>query len=54
MRQALLRVEGVFDANVSYDDERAEVTYEADLVETSALVRAVEDAGFGASVIESE
>ena len=54
MRQALLRVEGVFDANVSYDEARAKVTYEADLVETSALVEAVEKAGFGASVIETE
>ena len=41
-------------ANVSYDAERAEVTYEADLVEISALVKAVEDAGFGARVIETE
>lgn len=54
MRQALLSVDGVFDASVSYDDARAEVTYEADLVETGALVTAVEDAGFGASVIETE
>ena len=54
MRQALLSVEGVFDADVSYDDARAEVTYEADLVETSALVKAVEDIGFWASVIETE
>ena len=54
MRQALLSIEGVFDADVSYDDARAEVTYAADLVETSALVKAVEDVGFGASVIETE
>ena len=54
MRQALLGVDGVFDANVSYDDARAEVTYEADLVETRVLVQAIEDAGFGATVIETE
>ena len=54
MRQALLSVEGVFAASVSYDDARAEITYEADLVETSALVQAIEDVGFGASVIETE
>ena len=49
-----MSVEGVAAASVSYDDQRAEVSYQADLVETEALIKAVEDAGFGARVTETE
>ena len=46
-------VDGVVDAEVSYDDKRADVRYQPDLVEPAALVSAIDDAGFSASVIEN-
>ena len=54
MRQALLSVDGVVDAEVSYDDKRADVRYRPDLVDTAALVAAIDGAGFSASVIEND
>ena len=53
MRQALLGVEGVVSAEVSFDDARADVRYLPNLVKPAALVEAVEEAGFGAEVIEN-
>ena len=53
MRQALLSVDGVVDAEVSYDDKRADVRYRPDLVDTAALV-AIDGAGFSASVTEND
>ena len=52
MRQAMLEVAGVTTAEVTYDDARAIVTYRPELVAPSALVQAVEDAGFDAQIIE--
>ncbi len=54
MRQALIGVDGVVDADVSYDDKRAEVRYQPDMVEPAALVAAIDDVGFSASVIEND
>ncbi len=47
-------VDGVVDATVSYDDKRADVRYQPDIVEPAALLAAIDDAGFSASVIEHD
>ncbi len=54
MRPALMSVDGVVAAEVSFDDERADVRYRPGLVEPDALIEAIVDAGFQASVIDSE
>ena len=53
MRQALLEVTGVVDAEVSYEDKRADVRFEPNLVQPAALVAAIDGVGFSASVMES-
>ena len=52
MRQALLEVTGVVDAEVSYDDKRADVRYEPDVVAPAALIAAIDGVGFSASLME--
>ncbi len=54
MRRALMSVEGVIAAEVSYDDKRADVHYRPDLVEPDVLVNAINDIGFKASVMEGQ
>ena len=54
MRQALLGVNGVVDAKVWYDDKRAKVHYAPSVVDTVAMVLAIEAAGFAASVINAD
>ena len=54
MRQAILGVNGVVDAKVWYDDKRAEVHYAPSVVDTVAMVLAIEAAGFVASVINAD
>ena len=49
-----MSVDGVVAAEVSFDDERADVRYRPDLVEPDVLIEAIVDAGFQASVIDSE
>lgn len=51
MRAALLDVEGVRDAEVSLEEGTARVFCERD-VEPARLISAVEDAGYGAELIE--
>ena len=46
-------VEGVVGANVSYDDKRADVRYQPDLVAPAAMVAAIDAVGFSASVMEN-
>jgi mercuric ion binding protein len=50
IEKTLERVPGVIAANASFDTRRAEVTYDADKVGPKALVRAVDAAGYHASV----
>ncbi len=52
MRQALLGVKGVVDAEVWYDDKRADVQYDPEVVDVAALVLAIDGAGFAGSVME--
>ena len=54
MRRALMGVDGVVDAEVSYDDKRADVRYQPDMVEPAALVAAIDGVGFSASVMEND
>ena len=54
MRRALLQVDGVVAATVSYDDKRADVEYRPDVVAPEALVKAIDEIGFEASVMEPE
>ncbi len=49
-----MSVDGVVAAEVSFDDERADVRYRPGLVEPEALIEAIVGAGFQASVIDSE
>jgi len=53
VRQALLDVTGVVDAEVSYEDKRADVRYEPNVVQPAALVAAIDGVGFAASVMEN-
>ncbi len=48
--RSLKRVNGVSDAGVSYASERATITYDPALVKPEALVQAVENAGYGATI----
>jgi mercuric ion binding protein len=50
IEKTLERVPGVIGARASFDTRRAEVTYDADEVDPEALVRAVDAAGYHASV----
>ncbi len=52
MRQALLGVKGVVDAEVWYDDKRADVRYDPELVEVAALVLAIDGAGFAGALMD--
>ena len=47
-------VDGVVEAEVSYDDKRADVRYRPDVVEPAALVATIDGAGFTASVIAND
>ena len=50
IEKTLQRVPGVIDAKASLKSKRAEVTYDADKIDPTALVRAVDAAGYHASV----
>ena len=52
MSQGLKAIAGVIDAEVFFDAQRAEVRYLPDLVAPPALVKAVEETGFGARVLD--
>ena len=54
VRQALKSVDGVVAAEVSYDDQRADVRYQPRLVRPSAMVAAIAAAGFSAVVMEDD
>lgn len=53
MRAALMDVEGVRDAEVSLEEGTARVLCEQH-VQVDPLIRAVEEAGYGAELIEEE
>lgn len=52
MRQALAAVPGVLDAEVSFEEGRAEVRHTEQLAAPRVLVEAVEKAGFRARLQE--
>jgi len=45
-------VDGVVSADVSYEDERAEVRYHPELTNTAEMIAAIDDSGFTASLVE--
>ena len=53
MRRALLNLEGVVGADVSYKDKRADVRYRSDLVQPRDMTITIEDVGFEASVMKN-
>ena len=54
MRQALLSLDGVVSATVSYEDKRADVQYHPERVEPAMLIKAINDIGFIANEIDAE
>ncbi|KPK08726.1 MAG: hypothetical protein AMJ64_02665 [Betaproteobacteria bacterium SG8_39] len=50
VRKALERVPGVIAARATYEPKRAEVTYDPDKVTPEALAKAVDNAGYPATV----
>ena len=52
MRQALLAVDGVVLADVSYEDERAEIRYHPDVTSPNEMILAIGLAGFSASFLD--
>lgn len=54
MSQALKGVEGVTEADVSFDDERADVEYDPEAVTPQKLVDAVNQTGFQATLLGDE
>ena len=48
-----MSVDGVVDADVSFDEKRADVRYRPGLTEPAALVAAIDGAGFSASIMET-
>lgn len=52
MSQGLKAVAGVVDAEVSYNDQRADVQYRPDIVTPGKLVEAVKETGFGAALLD--
>ncbi len=52
MRQALTNLHGVAAAEVSFDEARAIVRFQPDLVDVENMVRAVQEIGFQARVVE--
>lgn len=54
MSQGLKGVEGVVDAEVLFDDKRAEVKYDPDAVTPQKLVEVVNATGFRATVLGDE
>ena len=54
MSQGLKALAGVVDAEVSYDEQRAEVHYRPEIVSPEALVEAVKETGFSATLLDEE
>lgn len=54
MRQAIEGVDGVLDAEVWYDEKRADVRYDPERATPAAMVVAIDGAGFSGSVIEDD
>jgi len=50
--QGLKAVAGVIDAEVSFDEQRADVEYRPDIVAPEALIAAVKEAGFDATLLD--
>ena len=49
-----MSVDGVVEAEVSFEKKRADVRYQPDLADPAALLAAIDGAGFSASVMERD
>ena len=47
-----MAVDGVVSADVSYEDERAEIRYHPGLTNTDEMISAIDASGFTASLLE--
>ena len=47
-----MKVDGVISADVSYEDEQAEIRYQPDLTTPAEMILAIDIAGFSASRLE--
>ena len=47
-------VDGVVDAEVSYDNKRADVRYRSDAARPADMVAAIDAAGFSATVMDQD
>lgn len=54
MSQALKDVKGVTEAEVSFDDKRADIKYDPETVTPQKLVEAVNETGFQATLLDDE
>jgi len=54
VRQELTSLEGVDKAEVSFDDERAEVSYRPSQITPGQLVEAIDRTGFEATLVPAE
>ena len=54
IKAALKRLDGVVNANVSYEDEEAKVSYEEGKVTVDEIVKTIENAGFKAIPLDKE
>ena len=54
MSQELEAVEGVVEADVSFDEKRADVRYRPELVSPEKLIEAVDGTGFKARLLEPD
>ncbi|GIX48425.1 MAG: hypothetical protein KatS3mg131_2636 [Candidatus Tectimicrobiota bacterium] len=54
MQLALARLEGVYEAKVSFGEQRAWVQYDPQKVTAAQMIEAVQRAGFGAEVLASD
>ena len=54
IKAALKRLDGVVNANVSYEDKEAKVSYEEGKVTVDEIVKTIENAGFKAIPLDKE
>ncbi len=54
IRAALKKLPGVVKAKVSYKEEKAEITYQEGKVTVEQMIKAIENLGYRASLLEEE
>jgi len=54
VKLAITGVKGVIDASVSYKEEKAVVHYVKNKVDVKEIIKAIEDAGYGAKILSGK